>query len=278
MIKDILVPLVTYPDPTSPAALETAVAIAASMKAAITGFAAEVELHVRPHMMADMVLDVQGMAQEAEARSHQAGTTLLERLGALAAAAGVEHSRLSVRRVLPLITDVLVRQARLHDLTIFSLAQGNGQARWYGEEIIFGSGRPVLILPDSDPARSALQRVTVAWDGSRAAARALADAMPFLHAAQAVHVVCVADEKDVAGQNPRDILGHLQRHGLNVVYEEVKSGGSSIHDAIRTYVTDVASDLLVMGAFGHSRLRQFVLGGATRSLLEETYVPTLLSH
>lgn len=278
MIKDILIPILTYPEPTSAEGLKTAVTVVAAMKSALTAFAVEVELHVRPHMMTDLVLDVQGMAQEAEARSHRAGAALLERLGTLAAAAGLEHTRLSIRRVLPLITDLLVRQARMHDLTIFSLASGDGQARWYAEEIIFGSGRPVLLLPVSDTDRPALDRVTVAWDYSRAAARALADAMPFLHAAQSVNVVCVTDEKDVAGHDPKGLMEHLRRHGLTVAYDEIKTAGSSIHDVIRDYTTGVNADLLVMGAFGHSRLRQFVLGGATRSLLEAPYVPTLLSH
>jgi nucleotide-binding universal stress UspA family protein len=278
VFRDILLPLVTYPDAVEPGAVDTAVRVAAAMGASLTGLAAEIDITMGSNVVADMVLDVQGMAREAESRSRAAAAARLEQLARQAGAAGVTQTGRSVWCVPPAVPDLFIRHARLHDLTLLPLRPGDGLVRWYAEELVFGAGRPVLVVPEDDAHSAAFARVTVAWDFSRAAARALADALPLLTAASAVHLVCVSDEKDVEDRDPELIAAHLKRHDVDFAYTEVRAAGRSIHDAIRGYAVDVSSDLLVMGAFGHSRLRQFVLGGATRSVLEAPYMPTLLVH
>src|SRR6266542_3596702 len=153
--------------------------------------------------------------------------------------------------------------------------------QWYAESIIFGSGRPIVILP-YERKRSgsfALDTVIVAWDFSRPATRAMADAIPILEKAKRVCVLTVTKEKAIdTRRSGAELAKHLARHGADVVLDEVDAKGRSIGDVFEAHVTYRNADLLVMGAYGHSRLREFVLGGATKSMLARPPVPVFLSH
>ena len=118
----------------------------------------------------------------------------------------------------------------------------------------------------------------VCWDGSRNATRAVADALPLLHRAGAVEVVTidtVERRNEVVGA---DIAGHLARHGLKVELKSITDKVNDVAVTILNHVADSCADLIVMGGYGHSRLREFVLGGATRGLLRSMTVPTLMAH
>ena len=136
------------------------------------------------------------------------------------------------------------------------------------EAALFESGRPVLIVPYIQKAGLKLDRAMVCWDGSRNAARAIADALPLLARAKAVEVVIVTGEP---GKERRDrgadIAHHLARHGLKVEVERLVAGDIDIASTILSRAADLGADLIVMGGYGHSRLREFVLGGATRGIL-----------
>jgi nucleotide-binding universal stress UspA family protein len=148
------------------------------------------------------------------------------------------------------------------------------------EALIFDSGRPVLLLPEEPkrPLSGTPQRIAVAWDHSRPAARALGDALPLLRRAKRVEVVTITDEKPLPARRAAWLIEHLARHEVEAVFEERPSGGKPIGEALETYALEHDIDLLVMGAYGHSRTREFVLGGATRSVLHRPAVWTLLSH
>jgi nucleotide-binding universal stress UspA family protein len=119
----------------------------------------------------------------------------------------------------------------------------------------------------------------VAWDFSRAAARAISDAMPVLELAKQVRIVTVVNEKALdTRRSAEELARNLARHGIDVVLDKVDAKGRSIGDVLETYTGSHSVDLLVMGAFGHSRLREFILGGATRSLLSKPPLPILFSH
>ena len=119
----------------------------------------------------------------------------------------------------------------------------------------------------------------MAWDFSRAAARAVSDALPFLERAQKVRVVTVLNEKHLDNEHSAEELSkNLSRHGIDVVLDKVDARGRAIGDVLRTYVASHDVDVLVMGAYGHSRFREFVLGGATQSLLSKPPLPILFSH
>jgi nucleotide-binding universal stress UspA family protein len=144
---------------------------------------------------------------------------------------------------------------------------------------LFDSGRPVLVVPYIQSQGLRLNRAMVCWDGSRAAARAVADAMPFLTRVDAVDVVMVVGEPNKNDEIPGfDIAEHLARHGITTLLENVYSARGDVTAAILNRVQDAEVDLLVMGGYGHSRLREFVLGGVTRGVLATMTTPVPLSH
>jgi nucleotide-binding universal stress UspA family protein len=147
------------------------------------------------------------------------------------------------------------------------------------EGVLFESGRPVIFVPFIQRAGIKLDRVMLCWDGSRAATRAIADSLPFLSKAKVVEVVIVANSKAKTGELPGVDLGqHLARHGLKVEVKRITSPDIDVPSTILSYASDCGADLIVMGGYGHSRLREFVLGGVTRGLLESMTVPVLMSH
>ena len=147
--------------------------------------------------------------------------------------------------------------------------------------MIFGSGRPVIVLPEV-PKRNvslSLDAVGVAWDFSRPAARAVADALPILKRAGTVRVVTITDEKKIdTRRTVADLARHLERHGIEIVVDEVEARGRRIGQALEQYAAAHDLGLLVMGAYGHSRLRDFVLGGATKSIVANPPLPVFLAH
>jgi len=182
------------------------------------------------------------------------------------------------------LPQVLARQARHADLVI--VGQPNPELDGVDDALLaeaafMDSGRPALIVPYIGARRVPPQRVIVAWDGSREAARAANDALPFLVRAAAVTVLVVDAAKHAAhlGERPgADIATHLARHGARVEVKQVQSGGLGVGDVILSQASDEGADLVVMGGYGHSRLREMVMGGVTRHLLEHMTCPVLLSH
>ena len=147
------------------------------------------------------------------------------------------------------------------------------------EAALFGSGRPVLIVPYIQQAGLKLDRVLVCWDGSRTAARATADALPLLAKAETTEVITVTDGAGDQDEIPGfDIAKHLARHGIKVELKRIVRGDVDVPNIILSHAADTSADLIVMGGYGHSRLREFVLGGATRGLLQSMTVPTFMSH
>jgi nucleotide-binding universal stress UspA family protein len=147
------------------------------------------------------------------------------------------------------------------------------------EAALFRSGRPVLVVPYVHKGELAVRRAMVCWDGSETAARAIGDALPLLERANNVDVVMVSGEKPKSDELPGADLGqHLARHDLKVDVKTIPAAGIGVASAILSHAADNAIDLVVMGAYGHSRLREFVLGGATRGILQAMTVPTFMSH
>ncbi|MCW5731298.1 MAG: universal stress protein [Alphaproteobacteria bacterium] len=145
------------------------------------------------------------------------------------------------------------------------------------EETALTAGRPVLIVPYAGKFRTVGKRVLVAWNGSREATRAVHDALPLLTRAQKTIVFSVnADtESHIPGA---DISAHLARHGVKAEAQHTVAKDIEVGDALLGAASDLSIDLIVMGCYGHSRLREFVLGGATRELLRHMTVPVLLAH
>jgi nucleotide-binding universal stress UspA family protein len=147
------------------------------------------------------------------------------------------------------------------------------------ESVVFASGRPSLLLPFDWPFDRIGRRIVVGWNGSREAARAVADAMPFLADADSVHLVVVSETKTrlLLGADPgADVSRHLARHGVPVVLEQRDEGEAG--EVLLERARDVDADMIVMGAYGRSKISEFIFGGATRTILESAEVPVLLSR
>lgn len=146
------------------------------------------------------------------------------------------------------------------------------------EASLFNSGRPVLIVPYIQTGEVKLSHILIGWDGGVAAARAVGDALPLLKKADKVDVVTItsrrADDKEMPGF---DIAKHLARHGVNAEVKRLPASDEPA-GALLSYAADAGSDLLVMGGYGHSRLREFVLGGTTRNILGTMTLPVFMSH
>ena len=170
--------------------------------------------------------------------------------------------------------------ARRFDISVVGQAQREQGAtdELIIEGALFESGRPVIVVPYIQKSGLTLERVLVCWDGGRTAARAVADAMPFLTRAKAVDLVIVTEERkndEVTGVRMSE---HLARHGATVTVKRIAKGDLSVQDAILSYAADSSADFMVMGGYGHSRLREFILGGVTRSILNSMTIPVLMSH
>lgn len=169
--------------------------------------------------------------------------------------------------------------ARYADLVVLGQPEpGEGLERTVVEDVILDAGRPVLVVPYAGRFSDAGKRVLVAWNGSREAARAVSDALPLLQGAQSVEVVAF-DAPTAAGDLPAAPIAHyLARHGIRATAARQSAPGLDIGAQILSRAADDDADLIVMGAYGHSRLRELALGGATRTILDAMTVPVLLSH
>ena len=149
------------------------------------------------------------------------------------------------------------------------------------EAAFMDTGRPALVVPYQGARAMPPERVLIAWDGSREASRAVHDALPLLRLASEVVILIV----DAAKLGPRfgpkpgaGILAHLQRHEVAARVNAIESGGAAIAELILAQAGNEKADLLVMGGYGHSRLREMILGGATRHMLERMSLPVLFAH
>lgn len=147
------------------------------------------------------------------------------------------------------------------------------------EEVLFGTGRPVLLaVPDRKPVET-FNKIMVAWDGSQHAARALSVALGLFVGIGEADVVTVSGEKNLSDRVPGDkIAAHIGRHGVAAKAVVLNLEKGSVAEAIDTHAAKAGADLIVMGGFGHSRLREFVLGGVTRKLSQTARTPILLAH
>ena len=171
--------------------------------------------------------------------------------------------------------------SRFYDLTIVS--QPDSSFSTYDnlipQGVLFNSGGPMLMVPYIHKGPLDARHVGIAWDGSRLAARAVRDALPFLAATHAVTVIAVNEVRNDAGERSSDgIVSNLARHGIKARTERLTADRGNVHGTILSIAADSNIGLLVMGGFGHSRLQERILGGVTRGMFESMTVPVLMSH
>lgn len=146
------------------------------------------------------------------------------------------------------------------------------------ETVLFESGVPVLLVPYIGVTDYTPNNVLIAWDGSSTATRAIHAALPLLHKSDKITVLVVEKKAGGDGQPGADIATYLARHGLDVTIDTITNPQTGIADTLLNYVSDHGNDLVVMGGYGHSRMREFLFGGATREILAAMTVPVLMGH
>jgi nucleotide-binding universal stress UspA family protein len=276
MIKDIVVNLT--PGIENDPACRYAISLAEAFNAHVTGVAFAYDPPWPPAITdlggADILRSLLDRNRE-EARSTVAKFEAAAKRSQLSCQALVPESSL------PGATDAFANLARAYDLAVLKQSSGDEDvtSQQMIEATLFNSGRPILIVPYIQKAGFSVKRVLVCWDGSRAAARASGDSLPLIAKANNVQVLTVVtgkfDENDVSGA---DISEHLARYKLRTELSRLPAPDIDVTSAILSHAADVNADLIVMGGYGHSRLRDFVLGGATRGILQSMTAPILMSH
>lgn len=178
------------------------------------------------------------------------------------------------------IAGCVVDQARLHDVLVMGCdSMGMLSDRMLAEHFLFEIGRPILVAPPDFAGEFTCKRVVVAWDNSRVAARALGDALMLIPGIEEIILLTVGDEKNVRSSLNHAATEQLLMRRIGSVRSLTKSlDGRSIGEAIQDSALEINANLLVMGGHGHSRLREFILGGATLSVLAHPRIPVLISH
>ncbi len=276
MVKDIVVNL-TGAAPQEFAA-DYAISLAQLFGAHIAGVGFIYEPVIPGSVMGGIPTDLIEAQREENTKTAKAATSRFE---AAAAQAGVSSDVRILDASVAGAADLFGRIARRFDLAVVGQARPKEGA---SEELLiegalFESGRPVVVVPYVQTRPVTLDRALVCWDGSRPATRAIADALPFLRRAKAIDIVAVSGERgkgsELVGTN---MARHLARHGLEVELRRVSAGNVDVPSAIRAQIAETGADFMVMGGYGHSRLREFILGGVTRTILTSSAIPVLMSH
>jgi nucleotide-binding universal stress UspA family protein len=270
-------PLDTQADPVPDAAILGAISVGAAFgcKVHVSNLAVNVPPVASP--LGGFMINVEGMARAVEERSRAA----CERQTALIKAAPTAGSVVAVvtREVgMGGAMSAAAAESRLFDLSLVPVASGSSSPQDMAQALVFESGLPVIMVPEgSQPAP--LDHVAIAWDGSRVAARALQDALHLLGPGGRISVLTVQGEKALSVADPAGTLAaSLRQRGHDAVAVTVALDGRPIAEALQAGAMDAGAKLLAMGGFGHSRLRDFILGGATLGVLSHLRMPVLQSH
>ena len=276
MIKDIVVNL-TGGHPQDFAS-DYAVSLAAGFGAHIAGVAFIYEPVIPGSVLGGLPTD---LIEAQRSRNTVAAKEAIARFESTAKAASVSAEARTVDASLAGAPDLFGRIARRFDIAVVGQARHEQGA---SEELtiegaLFGSGRPLIVVPHTHKQGLKLDRIIICWDGSRPAARAIADSLPFLQRAKSIDIVVVTGERDKSGEiTGTNMRRHLARHGITVEIKHITRGGAGVQNAILAHASETGADFMVLGGSGHSRLREFILGGVTRSILRSMTVPVLMSH
>jgi nucleotide-binding universal stress UspA family protein len=173
----------------------------------------------------------------------------------------------------------VTRRAQAVDLVILGQRTPDHAAVLFApEDVVLACGRPVLVVPYAGHRDRIGEVAVVAWNGSREATRAAQDALPLLAASASVTVLLVNPDEEAEIDAADQLVAHLARHGLNASKHVVRRDILAVSDTILAQAAALGADLLVMGAYGHSRLREMILGGVTRDVLRHMSVPVLMAH
>lgn len=259
--------------------IDIAINLALAHDAHLTGLFVVARPQVPPFVQAYIgndILETQYKALLGQAAQHE------KEFRDLCARSGVKYEWRSVEGD---VNEEMVLQARYADLSIIGQVNRDEEATAGGEELpdrlVLMAGRPVLVVPYVGNFSKMGERILVAWDASRLSTRAVNDAMPFMVKAKKVEVLAVNPKGGQEGHGEMvgaDICLHLARHGVKAEAQHVVADDMDAGNMLLSRAADEGIDLIVMGAYGHRRLRELVLGGVTRHMLNHMTVPVLMSH
>jgi nucleotide-binding universal stress UspA family protein len=285
--KSLLFPLASYPVKTRSCAIERAVTIAGSLGAHLSAVAFEMGVQLSAGVYADGYSLGEIIAAEYQ-RASQNARAAIDEFRTIATREEVGHDHRLEQCVPGEVSERAVELAHLSDLTLVAVKKDDGGQRDIVEALLFGSGRPLLMFPEScaeDLARE-FETITVAWDNKGPAARAVADAMPFLRAAKIVRIAVVENESRKAGtaqptaleKSAYELGRHLARHGVEFAVAKIDAKGDTAGDVLVDDLLKTKANMLVMGGYGHARLREIVLGGVTNTILRDPPGYVLMSR
>lgn len=253
--------------------------LAVRLDAHVAGFAPVIEPVATSYMAGPMPANIIESARE---RAREEADTALAAFAEIARRAGARNEQARFTLV-DGSAPTLVTRARLSDLIL--VGQERREAELVEparaaliEAMLFETGVPVLVVPYIFRGEFALDHVTIAWDGGRMAARAVHAALPLLELAGKVSVFVIGDGRGRDEEPGADVATYLSRHRLEVEIVHGAAPDGDVAAGILNHASDYDVDMVVMGGYGHSRFREFVLGGVTRHMLEEMTVPTLMAH
>jgi nucleotide-binding universal stress UspA family protein len=261
--------------------VDVAVRLARQHGAHLTGVYPIVEIPLLHYIRRRIPRDIQaGMDAEAQRQAE----TALKGFREAAERGGVAYETRTDHALETTLASVLSMHARYADLAVLGQVNPHGPpyvGQLLPEEVVLLSGRPGLIVPYDRAPDTSPERVLIAWDASREAARAVSDALPILQQATSVLVVSINPKSAPLGHSEirgADIARHLARHNVKVEVQSVETDAGDVGEALLSFAADGGCDLLVMGAYAHSRTRELVLGGATRTILKKMTLPVLMAH
>lgn len=278
MTMQMLLPLHTYPDGNSANLAQHAHLVASHLSAQVHALLLHADFMPVSNPFGSLLIDTDDLVKKAKALSRQHGAELAAAMRERLAESSISL-RISEVDYLPTeLSAAVIQFSKYHDMTVLGVGNHDSALRGTAEDVIFGSGRPVLLVPE-DLEASGYHHVAIAWDGSRVAARAVADAWPFLSKAKSVSILTVTDEKAL----PQDGIGnmlatYMSQHELKSSVVGLLTEDRPIAETLQSGALVAGAGLLVMGGFGHSRMRDFVLGGATGGILRDLRMPVLASH
>ena len=278
-IKDIFLPLVGEPDAATVAAINKCVAVASDLGARVSVVAVEEDILVRPKIMISDDLDNTTAVETVRSVSDAHG--LLKAFDNAAMRFDVRNEQILRRLAVADIPGNFATCARLKDLSLVPVNTDDGRSEKIVERLIFESGRPILMCPEEFATELPVvfDHVVIAWDHTAPAARAVADALPILQSAASVQIITATDNKTPEQlASGAALASHLAEHGIKATFETVRIDGSSVGKVFEAYVDANAIDLLIMGAYRHSRLNEMVWGGATKTVIARPPCWVLMSH
>ncbi|APG09771.1 universal stress protein UspA [Bradyrhizobium japonicum] len=277
MIKDIVVNL--EHDASQDRAREFAITVAEAFDAHLAGVAFAYEPDFPGYVMLEIPSDVVATMIE---ESKKAAEAAIRRFDEAARRSLLSAEHRLVRTVGIEAPTLFAAIARRFDLSTFLQSSPDGVANDdMIESALLESGRPVIVVPYIDKNGLKLDRVVCCWDGGRPAARAINDALPLLARAQKVDLLIIENNKtknETTEIRGVEMAGHLARHDVKVEIEIIPAPDIGVADAILSHVADESGTLIVMGGYGHAKLREIILGGVTRDILKSMTVPVFMSH